>query len=495
MKFKVKQSLVSPYGVFDTGKVYESTDYPESFYDSLVSSGIAANDFYGNDINNVIKYINTKNLTSKPQSIHYYLYDSFYRDNSITSLGNAETNDTAYTLISTVTPVWGITNNSAYLVSTSATGRSIAYQETLESDCVVEANLKNIGTATGLAFRITDINNFVFCAISPTYLALVKRVGGVYTLIKDLSPTSVFGNSFSNDCKLTVLMKGNKYEVYVDNFLMFKVVDSFNTTATKHGLYTEGQSMSTTWDNFCVKPPHDVTLYVKEDFESDISTKWYWDIEKANDIYSQTYSTTIKNSGTRSMRFELHEDDADVASSRRDEIYTLKEGPLEEHWYGFSVYLPNSEDEYFLDDVSAEALCQWKNIPDAGDTQTSPPLALMTRAGEYIIGQRSDNRRLAPNGNSGMVSQETSLGSYHKDLGKWIDWVFHVRWGYLPEHNPITEVYKNGVLVYENNGVPNMTNDKSGVYHKIGIYKWDWKQGNQSDTIKRVVYFDNYWIK
>jgi hypothetical protein len=39
MKFKVNQCLVSSYGVLNEGPVYDSADYPEEFYNSLVEQG------------------------------------------------------------------------------------------------------------------------------------------------------------------------------------------------------------------------------------------------------------------------------------------------------------------------------------------------------------------------------------------------------------------------------------------------------------------------
>jgi hypothetical protein len=45
MKFQVDRSLVSAFGVFTPGEVYDSDDYEQSFYDSLISSGIIKEDF------------------------------------------------------------------------------------------------------------------------------------------------------------------------------------------------------------------------------------------------------------------------------------------------------------------------------------------------------------------------------------------------------------------------------------------------------------------
>lgn len=96
----------------------------------------------------------------------------------------------------------------------------------------------------------------------------------------------------------------------------------------------------------------------------------------------------------------------------------------------------------------------------------------------------------------GIAGYSKDLGSYENDKGKWVDWVFHVRWGWLKEQSPITEVYKNGVLVFERNGYPNAMNDAKGVFPKLGIYKWAWKDLNNTSILtKRVIYYDDYFVK
>jgi hypothetical protein len=327
----------------------------------------------------------------------------------------------------------------------------------------------------------------VSCA--PGFLQLSKYVAGASTNILTINKTFTSG-------KLSLLLKGNKIEIYYDGFMMYQGYDSFNNTATKHGLYSRGDDPTFKWDNLCFKPIDFIPFRINEDFESNLS-KWYWTKETPAQSYSQTFSTGIKESGSQSFRVELRNTDPDVASSKRCEILLPSEQPLEEHWYGVSIYLPNGGTEDYAIDTQPEALIQWHNTPDTSEQSVSPPLSLQTINGRYNIVIDSDAGRMSTQSAPFSLTQTiTDIGDYTADKGKWVQWVFHVRWGWLSNQNPITEVYKDGLLVYQNNGTPNTMNDQLGVYQKLGIYKWPWHSANNGGSIltSRVVYYDNYWM-
>lgn len=432
-------------------------------------------------------YIAAKISTEQPSRQIYYLYDSFTRADSATALGNGETNNSPWVLTSTGSTVWGITNNQAYVVSTTTPGRSIAYQETNEADCIIETDIAQLGSFNnGLAFRVTDRDNFWLFTISPGSFTLGKYVATAITNVVVKSGTYTAG-------KLTIYLKGNKIEVYLDGFLLTRVYDNFNSTATKHGLYSRADDFAFRWETFSVRALSPVTYNFKEGFENSLSS-WYWTKETPNLSHSQTLSNVIKKEGNKSLRIELRKDDPDVANSKRCELVLPSEEALEEHWYGVSIYLPKGGDEDFANDASAEILMQWHNTPDVPEENVSPPLALQTQNGKYYIAQRWDaNRTTSQQGISQLL---TELGSYEQDKGVWVDWVFHVKWGWLGVQNPITEVYKNGVLVYQKNGYANTFNDQKGIFQKLGIYKWEWKSNpTLSSQTKRVVYYDNYFLK
>jgi hypothetical protein len=212
--------------------------------------------------------------------------------------------------------------------------------------------------------------------------------------------------------------------------------------------------------------------------------------------YSGNIIDTIAESGKYCFRSELHKDDPDVNGSKRAEITLSSEKPLEEHWYAVSIFLPSDGDENYTDDAddNPESIVQWHNVPDEGEEYSSPPLALVLMNGHYYIHRFWDdapitsNQQMYTNG----TYSTTDLGSYALDKGKWVRWLFHVKWGWSVTQNPTLEIFKDGKMVLSCAGLPNTTNDKIGVYMKIGIYKWGWKQYPYSSIIrKRVVYYDD----
>ncbi len=219
----------------------------------------------------------------------------------------------------------------------------------------------------------------------------------------------------------------------------------------------------------------------------------FWKDETPKYTYSKQYASNPVADGTRSLRMELRRTDAVVNGSTRSELAVARENPNEEHWYSVSIYLPK---EYIADNMP-ESIIQWHNYPDfdLGEGWTSSPLYLFTRNGHYFISRLWDDSPVSTN-DSMMAKgyrEYIDLGTY--EPGQWVDWQFHVKWGWLPSQDPILEIYKDGELVVERNGLPNTTNDKSGVYNKIGIYKWGWASGGTSSCDTRVIYYDNYIVR
>lgn len=435
-------------------------------------------------------YVSAKNKIARPRRVNFFLYDSFTRTDSATVLGNAETNNLPYTILGPA--VWGIKDNKAYVSAVNtAPGRSLAYQEANEADCVIEVNLSlHTGHFTsGIGFRITDLNNFWLVSVSPTHIALSKYEAGAMTTIKTVNRTLANG-------KLSVSMKGNKIEAYMDGFPMIEAYDSFNSTATKHGLYSRGESFFFQWDNLRVRPLVEIPLYVDEGFENG-SLPWYFGTESAGLPHSISYSTAIKYEGIQSIRFELRKDDPDVANSKRSEIKLPSEKSLEEHWYGFRIYLPLGGDEDYANDTEAEIIVQWHTTPDLNEENVSPPLCIETLNGRYTLKSRWDPGKMTTQNNPRTYeTYAQDLGSYEADKGRWVDWLFHVKWGWTAEQEPILEVYKDNELVCERNGYPNTMNDVMGNYMKLGLYKWPWHEVDNTSVItKRVMYVDKLFIR
>lgn len=236
-----------------------------------------------------------------------------------------------------------------------------------------------------------------------------------------------------------------------------------------------------------------------DDFESG-EIQGFWDKEFANTPYSLKVVDAQADAGSRhALRVELRKGDANVSGSKRAEIALPHEKPLEEYYYSFSTYLPQDRSENFaVDPNSSEIIAQWHNMPDTGEPWTSPPLALSTKAGHYYISSYWDDDAVTSTQQMQAKSNYSrhDLGSYENDLGRWVHWTFHVKWGWLPSQDPILKVYKNGRKVLDRTGLPNTTNDQSGVYMKIGLYKWDWAEDRHISSIDtRVIYYDNVQVQ
>lgn len=89
-----------------------------------------------------------------------------------------------------------------------------------------------------------------------------------------------------------------------------------------------------------------------------------------------------------------------------------------------------------------------------------------------------------------------NLGSYLEDKGRFVQWTFIIKWGWLDSQNPRIQVFKDGAQLLDIKG-PNTTNDIKGVKMQIGISKWDWSQGANDTSIltRRVVYYDSVSVK
>lgn len=204
-------------------------------------------------------------------------------------------------------------------------------------------------------------------------------------------------------------------------------------------------------------------LLLQTTFESsDALSSLY--MEKANSN-SITRSTSPVRSGSYSGKFVINKSDGLVAGSTRAEITPLSpEKSNAERWYGLSVYLPTSH----ITDPCEESLFQLHG-------GATVPLAMITGNGRWTLVLKNK---------TGITRAD--LGAYEK--GAWTDWVVHVK--YSSQSDGLLEVWKNGSLVFRRNNAPN-THDGTLPFFKFGVYKWGWRQGEQSTTQQRIVYYDN----
>ncbi len=150
--------------------------------------------------------------------------------------------------------------------------------------------------------------------------------------------------------------------------------------------------------------------------------------------------------------------------------------PGETYWYGFSVQFPAD----WQPDTQAELFAQW-----IGGNGGSPPLAIYVRGDEYQVTSRPK---------AGDTAKVWWAGPVTPDRGKWVDWVFEIRWSSAADGR--VRVWKDGRQVVEATG-PNMAPVDPAPYFKFGIYKWPWKASEQetpSKVTRRVLYFDEIRI-
>jgi len=208
------------------------------------------------------------------------------------------------------------------------------------------------------------------------------------------------------------------------------------------------------------------------------------------------------NSRGKVNRFELHNTDPDSTAGRKRIEYRLGGEQInEEHWYSIDILLPDAMTgdgtEDYIYDKADDTVFQihYQIDPNGIDTGSSSgnSMCILTKQGTWQILRTY----VADNPVVGATLSENyeyiNLGDYSHDKGRWVNWKLHAKWGWLSEHNPIFEVYKNNFLVINRNGQPNTTNDYIGSNVRFGMYKYAWNGvGVASLITKRVIYHANF---
>lgn len=178
------------------------------------------------------------------------IYDSFNRENSITSIG---VSDTSHTLVQPIENVYGISNKQAYLVSKS--GSSPHYRKGLtisppSNEFALQINIPVIdgNNVEALFVRYLDTSNLVAVMKLTGKWILGKVVAGTYTQISDS------GVLATNNDKLKVTNKADgTIDVYINDVLKMTATDSVLQSASfKVGFGTD--STASRFDNFKVSP-------------------------------------------------------------------------------------------------------------------------------------------------------------------------------------------------------------------------------------------------
>lgn len=376
---------------------------------------------------------------------------------------------------------WARDTAGLYLAANS--GRRSLSVNSGVADGVIEADIKWYDKC-GFLVR------FDRKAVSPKAFLVVVNNGGSYISLLDLgtwTETVVTSNTGTvlaagQTYHVETVLNGTSIKVYLDGVEILSTTQSTNQNATYHGLHANTHNCSNRWDNFTIS---------SEEGSGGINVlRSLWELESNDGKIA--FSDVYYREGSVSLRMELNSTDPIISGNSRCELAVKDiEQPLEEHWYMFSTYLPDGgPEDYVLDPNSGESIAQWHQYRDVGDAQVPAPLTLMTKNGRYCLNITYCPDAIVTSENYTKIGFD--LGSYLEDKGKWTDWEFHVKWGWLDEHNPICEVFKDGELIFKRSG-PNVLNDQHGVYQKLGPYKWDWYEHPERSYItKRVIYYDRY---
>jgi chitodextrinase len=232
----------------ETATIYYTTDnttptYPVSGTTQVYSTAISVSattviKYFGRDTAGNSSTIQTATYTINSLTVS----DSFNRVDSSTSLGVSDTGQTWTALTGT----WGISSNQAYLAA--GTG-GIAVIDSGKSDATIQ--VKNaVITATNMrfVFRLTDSNN---------YYIVQTDTGNVYKLYKNVAGTftslgTSTGITPANGDVLKVVTNGSSITVYVNGSQIITATDTFNQTATKHGIAHNALNPISRWDDFSV---------------------------------------------------------------------------------------------------------------------------------------------------------------------------------------------------------------------------------------------------
>lgn len=173
-----------------------------------------------------------------------YVYDSFDRANSATTMGNANTGQTW-------TPnngTWGINSNQAYNSGgTAGVGTVI---DCLHSNVILTCTLNRNGSGgPGLIFRQVDTGNYWYFWSDGVRLVILSVQAGVATIRYDASPAS--GNSWN----VLLACVGDRINLIKPGSFNISLTSSINQSGTKFGLHITAANTAPRWNNFLIRSP------------------------------------------------------------------------------------------------------------------------------------------------------------------------------------------------------------------------------------------------
>jgi hypothetical protein len=166
-----------------------------------------------------------------------YAADTFNRADSSSTLGSTTTGSYAW---SAVVGTWGISSNAAYDVTATSANHIATIDDTHANGTVAAQLFGSSPVNSGILFRLTDASNFWVWLANGT---LYKCVAGSFTSVGSLPlRTPASGDTYS------AILNGSSITLKVNGAVYGSATDSFNQSATQHGLLNKGTG--NTFDNF-----------------------------------------------------------------------------------------------------------------------------------------------------------------------------------------------------------------------------------------------------
>lgn len=433
-------------------------------------------------------------------------HDNFHRtvsgaeigQNGITSI-NDDTYDMHYLNADGDDGWFRIVNNELTTVNSAiGTNKTLLCNKKPGGAYMVLVGLKSDASANyhvNIVFNYRDAKNFelidiIFSTQPSQYSAinLQKIENGVGTVLSTI-------NVILGGLNVKAYFVNNGVQLYCCNTYIGQFADVELIEDTYVGMRRHG-NVSYYWTCFNV---YDISPIIALDsgYANDRLAYITRDGLKTNGTIKQAISGTnfdyLYNSDAQitrfsncSERFELRYLANDRDGSRRSEAAYLFE-PVNNLYrlkMSFDVYFPDD----YVPDTKYEIITQAHLNANDGDTAYTPTFALRTENGK-IQAKTWGNPNI--NDNTG-TSETTNIADVVP--GTWVHFDVFVKFGYMPEHNPLAKVYINGELAYISE-IINSANSVYGATIHYGIYKYPWYDGDVGNVTTRVIYFDNFKVR
>jgi hypothetical protein len=159
------------------------------------------------------------------------VYASFFAPDSANTLARAETGQSWTALSGT----WGTRRYQAYLSAPSGDGNCAAVLDAGVADANISVQLNDVngGSTQGIVFRATDAHNFFFARGFNTNIQVFRIQAGA------LVQLGSYAGGINEGDVLAVELLGPGIVVKQNGILRLTLTDSFNQSATRHGLFTD----------------------------------------------------------------------------------------------------------------------------------------------------------------------------------------------------------------------------------------------------------------